>query len=78
MRQHVLKAAFRLQGLQQQEKLFREIQSSPLMKFIWGTKGLALHQSVLHEVETCGEQITRQLNQTTRVIVQQLMQSFDT
>lgn len=74
MKNHVYRAAFRLVGLQHQERLFALLQEGPFVRFMWGSKAFSLHKSVLNDIETCGESMTRQLNAVSRLIVQQLMQ----
>ena len=69
MKHHVYRAAFRLIGLQYQEKLFALLQDGPFVRFMWGSKAFSLHKSVLDDIETCGESMTRQLNAVSRQIV---------
>lgn len=42
-------------------------------RFIIGGQACMLRESVLNHVETCGEQITKQLNSCSRHLVQHLM-----
>jgi len=46
------------------------LQDGPFVRFLWGSKAFSLHKSVLNDIETCGETMTRQLNAVSRQIVQ--------
>jgi len=70
-------AMFRLFGLQMQEKLFHLFGQSAFGKYVWGNQSSTLAESTLNGVETCGERLTKQLNISSRTLVQLLMEQFD-
>ena len=59
-----------------QEKLFNLCATTAFGRFVWGNQSSTLLESTLHQVETCGERMTKQLNVSSRALVTLLMGSF--
>ena len=60
------RAAFRIRGLQMNERLFSSL---PMSRFLQGIQS----HSISHQIETCGESMSKTLNQLSKILATQHM-----
>ncbi|CDW79829.1 hect domain and rcc1-like domain-containing protein [Stylonychia lemnae] len=70
---HQIRAAFRVIGLQIQEKIIKLSMNTPFQRFVWGIVSQTLVDSSFNNIETAGEKLSQNINENSRMLIKQLM-----
>jgi len=70
------RAAFRVHGLKVNERLFNILKKVPMVRFLHGRQSASLKESIFHQIETCGEAMSKMLTEQARVLFMQHIELF--